>query len=103
MDMLIELKKENKVVEIIQRNMDLFELFESIYLFGSVLNKSAIPNDIDILLVYTGNIMEVLKCISDIRTIFEKEIGLPVDLTILSSREIIETDFLKRINYLKVK
>lgn len=103
MDMLTESRTVNKIVELIRDNSDLFSFFKSVYLFGSVLNSNIIPNDLDILLVYEGDAMRVLDGVSDIRMILEKEIGLYVDLTVLSSEEVIETDFLRRINYLKVK
>lgn len=103
MDMLIGSRTVNRIVELIRENSDLFVFFESVYLFGSVLNDNIIPNDLDILLVYEGDAMGVLDGVNSIKMIFEKEIGLYVDLTVLSSEEVIETDFLNRINYLKVK
>lgn len=103
MDMLTESRTVNKIIELIRENSGLFFLFKSAYLFGSVLNNNIIPNDLDILLVYEGDAMRVLDGVSDVRMIFEKEIGLYVDLTVLSSEEVVETDFLSRINYLKVK
>lgn len=103
MHMLTESRTVNKIVELIRENTDLFVFFESVYLFGSVLNGNIIPNDLDILLVYEGDAMRVLDGVSKIRMILETEIGLYVDLTVLSREEVIETDFLKRINYLKVK
>lgn len=99
MDMLTELK----IVELIRRNSVLFSAFTNVYLFGSVLSGKCIPNDLDILLVYEGDATKVLERVSDIKKIFEKEIGLTVDMTALSREEVIETDFLERINYLKVK
>lgn len=99
MDMLTELK----IVELIRRNPDLFSAFINVHLFGSVLSENCIPNDLDILLVYDGDATRVLEQVSDIKMIFEKEIGLTMDMTVLSSEEVIETDFLERINYLKVK
>lgn len=103
MDILTGSRTVNKVVELIRVNSDLFSIFHRVYLFGSVLNEKTIPNDLDILLVYEGDAMRVLDRVSDVRMIFEKEIGLYVDLTVLSSEEIVETDFLKRIKHLKVK
>lgn len=99
MDMLTELK----IVELLRRNSALFSSFINVYLFGSVLSENCIPNDLDILLVYEDDATKVLDRISDIKMIFEKEIGLTVDMTVLSKAEVIETDFLERINYLKVK
>lgn len=99
MDMLTELK----IVELIRRNSVLSSAFINVYLFGSVLSGNCIPNDLDILLVYEGDATRVLERVSDIKKILEKEIGLTMDMTVLSREEVIETDFLERINYLKVK
>lgn len=102
-DMLTKLRIIKKIDKLIRGNPILFSAFIDVYLFGSVLSENCIPNDLDILLVYEGDVTRVLERVSDIRIIFEKEIGLIVDMTVLSREEVIETDFLERINYLKVK
>ena len=46
--------KNNYIVELIQNNIALFEQFDRVYLFGSVLDDHKEPNDVDILLIYTN-------------------------------------------------
>ena len=67
--------------------------FKAAYVFGSFI-VSAQPNDIDILLVYQDYTPEV-KAAIDIISIFVKNItGHYADFTVLSSKELFETDFL---------
>lgn len=103
MYILTESRTVNKIAELIRENSNIFSGFNNVYVFGSVLNEKCVPNDLDILLVYEGDAMRVLHKVSDIRLIFEKNMKLPIDLTILSSKEVVETDFLEKINYVKVK
>lgn len=93
----------NKIAELIRENSNIFSNFNNVYVFGSVLNENCVPNDLDILLVYEGDVMRALHKINDIKLIFEKNMKLPIDLTILSSKEVIQTAFLEKTNYVKVK
>lgn len=75
----------------------MFERFEQVYLFGSVLDSAAFPNDIDLLFVYKRYTQELGQELEQ----FTQEVkiiwGLPTDLTLLSVEEERETAFLKRI------
>jgi predicted nucleotidyltransferase len=80
--------KSNKVIVAeIREHIKLFDLFEHVYLFGSVLDSSAIYNDIDILTIYkeySGKIEKQLKVIADE---LGKVCGSFIDLTALSIEE----------------
>lgn len=83
----------------------MFDSFDNIYLLGSILNANRIPNDIDILLIYLKDSNKILNVINIISSTLESISGLPVDLTVLSIEEEIDTGFLKRVSaqYLKLK
>lgn len=94
----------NNINDCIKENITLFVLFDSVYLFGSVLNENTNPNDIDILLIYSSLFDIAINEIEAIHHVLEESCGLPIDLTVLSVEEEKETDFLKKINsYLKLK
>ena len=88
--------KTNYIVELIQNNIALFERFDRVYLFGSVLDAHKEPNDVDILLIYqyTNKITEE---ISRVLISLENLLGISVDLTVLSVEEEKDTQFLNRI------
>lgn len=91
------------IVELLKKNITLFEQFDEVYLFGSVLDGHNEPNDVDLLLIYTQNLDEVIERIGVITTVLEKLIGKPVDLTVLSDEEEKDTQFLKRIRLHSLK
>lgn len=103
LDTLMELK--NSVTKYIKQNISDFQSFDNIYLFGSILDDSAIPNDIDILLLYSEYSEKINLDSAILSSILENKFGLPIDLTILSINEEKETMFLSRLNslYLKLK
>lgn len=103
LDTLMELK--NSVTKYIKQNISDFQSFDNIYLFGSILDNSAIPNDIDILLLYSEYSEKINLDSAILSSILENKFGLPIDLTILSINEEKETMFLSRLNslYLKLK
>lgn len=94
---LIGLSKRN-IVELLLENITLFEKFEKVYLFGSVLDENKVPNDIDLLLIYTSYSDVIQQEINRILVSLESIIGLPVDLTTLSIEEERDTQFLSRIS-----
>lgn len=104
MDILMKFKINN-ITKYIERNIQLFEYFNNVYLFGSILDSDAVPNDIDILLVYSEYCYKIKQDSIIISSLLEKEFGLPIDLTILSTNEEKETKFLNRLNslYFKLK
>lgn len=85
------------IVELLRKNIALFEGLDEVYLFGSVLKGHKEPNDVDLLLIYTQNSNGVIEKTGAISTVLEKLIGIPVDLTVLSAEEEKDTQFIKRI------
>lgn len=102
---LMKLNISDNVSEFIKQHISLFDAFINVYLFGSILNTNKIPNDIDILLIYSEYSGKITNNLSSIRSALEEVSGLPVDLTVLSTAEEKDTKFLDRINslYLKLK
>lgn len=94
-----------KVVETITQHMELFEVFEQVYLFGSAIEENRVYNDIDILLIYACYSEQVGIAAIEIT----KQIGqmgeVCVDLTVLSENEDKETGFLQRLGdrYVRLK
>ena len=105
MNILIKLKLRNNIIKFIRQNIVLFNSFDNVYLFGSILDSNKIPNDIDILLIYSKYKISLIEELNNICFILEKTIKLPVDLTVLSIEEEREFNFLKknRERYLKLK
>lgn len=95
--------KEKKIVNCLRWNLTLFNSFDYVYLFGSVLRNDTYPSDIDILLVYSVYSNKICDEIPIIKSKLEKMLRFPVDLTVLSQNELIETGFLSRIgNYILI-
>lgn len=101
----MESKINKTVIDSVKEHMSLFRFFDSVYLFGSVLDVNKTPNDIDLLLIYSEYTNKINDEITIISLALENACGLPVDLTVLSVEEEKETEFLKRINlrYIKLK
>lgn len=95
----------NDIVTLIRDNIALFTLFDAVYLFGSVLDGTKIPNDVDVLLIYSAYSDAIIEEAKRVLYYLEYLIGIPVDLTVLSVEEEKETQFLNRISlrYLKLK
>lgn len=93
------------ISKLVREYMDLFDSFEHVYLFGSVLKSEKIYNDIDILVIYIKYSNRINNDILTISDELEKASGLPVDLTVLSVEEEKDTAFLEKIkpHYLKIK
>lgn len=105
MDTLISLNKKDSVIQKIIYHIELFESFENVYLFGSIINEKRTPNDIDLLLIYKDFSSRLLIDLDKISTIFDQLYGLSFDLTILSENEEDESSFIIRLNsnYLRLK
>ena len=105
MDILTNLTATNSISHLINQHIKLFNSFNNIYLFGSILNIEKAPNDIDILLIYSEYSNIIINDLNIICSIFANLSELPVDLTVLSIEEEHDTKFLKRLNskYLKLK
>lgn len=105
MNTLIALNIKDSVIQKIICHIELFESFENVYLFGSIINEKRTPNDIDLLLIYKDFSSRLLIDLDKISTIFEQLYGLSFDLTVLSEYEEEEASFINRLNsnYLKLK
>ena len=105
MNSLTNLTEADNISHLINQHRKLFNSFDNIYLFGSILNKEKIPNDIDILLIYSDYSNVMINDLTIICSVFANLGELPIDLTVLSVEEEKNTKFLKRLNqkYLKLK
>ena len=98
MNFMIILENLNhRKIEIIKSNLHLFESFEKVFLFGSVLDSTRFPNDIDILVIYKEYTNEIQNEITKISKILEEKTGLPIDFTVLSVEEERSTSFLEKV------
>lgn len=99
------MKSNNKrIIETIIHNIRLFDSFDKVYLFGSILKNKTVFNDIDILLVFSKHTEKMLDDLKIIDSCLQRLCGLPIDLTVLSVDEEKDTDFLTKISsYLKIK
>jgi predicted nucleotidyltransferase len=105
MDTLTKSDITDIISQLVMQHLSLFDSFINVYLFGSILSKSGSPNDIDLLLIYTGFSDETLYDVDNIYIVFENIDGLSIDLTVLSIEEEKETRFIERLKskYLKLK
>lgn len=103
MDTLINLGKN--IPELVMKHIELFDSFEYVYLFGSVLKPEIDHNDLDILAIYIKYQDGISKDALTISDKLEKVSGLVVDLTVLSIEEEKDTGFLEKIksNCLRIK
>lgn len=99
----MELK--NRILKFSKDYITLFQVFKHVYLFGSALNSCNCQNDVDMLIIYDKYSREIEKTLKIIRNELEKSIELPIDLTVLSSQEEQETEFLEKIKHrcMKIK
>jgi predicted nucleotidyltransferase len=105
MDTLMNSNATDNISHLINQHIKLFNSFNNIYLFGSILNIEKTPNDIDILLIYSEYSNNIINDLNIICSVFANLSELPIDLTVLSVEEEKNTTFLKRLNskYLKLK
>ena len=89
---------KRNIPEIISDNAVIFNSFKHVFLFGSALSPQAIPNDVDILLIYTEYTADISKAIKYVSYKLELLLSLPIDITALSTEEERETEFLKKLN-----
>ena len=90
---------KKSILNNLKLKMSLFKNFENVYLFGSVLYEDKAPNDIDILLVYSQYSSDLIKNLNNINSILSKMFEIPIDLTVLSTEELENTNFLKKLNF----
>lgn len=105
MDTLTALNTKNSIIQAILYHIELFESFENVFLFGSVINENRSPNDIDLLLIYKSFSSRILINLDKIRTTFDQLYGFAFDITVLSENEEEESKFISRLNlnYLRLK
>ncbi len=105
MNTLIALNTKDSVIRKIIYHIELFESFENVYLFGSIINEKKTPNDIDLLLIYKDFSSRLLIDLDKISVIFNQLYGYSFDLTVLSEYEEEESSFIIRLNsnYLRLK
>lgn len=103
--MLINCNNKNYALNLIRQNINLFDPFNNVFLFGSVLHSRKNHHDIDILLIYSVYSEQLLENVNYIYNTLNNTSKLPVDLTVLSVAEEKELQFLKKqnSNYLKIK
>ena len=103
--MLTSYNNKSYALNLIKQNMNLFNLINKEYLFGSILNPNKIPSDIDILLIYSVYSERLTENINLICNTLNQVSKFPVDLTVLSVAEEKELEFLKKqkLNYLEIK
>lgn len=91
------------IPKIIADHAALFDPFEHVYLFGSVLFPSVIPNDVDLLLIYTHYTPEISRAVKELSFTLEQVLDLPIDPTVLSVNEERDTEFLKKVKLPVIK
>ena len=82
---------------------DIFRFFDSVYLFGSCLWSST-PNDVDILLIYSSNNLDLFnfeRCRVE-QKLTECLQNVSIDLTVLSKAELQQTQFLRLVIHKKI-
>ena len=87
------------ILELIEKHIFMFDRFSEVYLFGSSIIQEETSNDVDLLLIYEVYSDDLLTECKRIRTELENSSGMPIDITALSRKETVETNFLKRLNY----
>ncbi len=87
----------NSTIDALIKNIQLFELFTQVYLFGSVAQNKEFPNDIDLLLVYDKYSSKIQSEKDYIYSFLKKILNLHVDLVVLSENELLETKILQKI------
>jgi uncharacterized protein len=102
--MSIALGKVN-IINLIRKNMDIFSVYDNVYIFGSILEEDRHSNDIDILVLYSGDFYDVIKRTNEVTEYIEKLISYPVDITVLSVEEEKDVGFIDRLNgkYIRIK
>jgi predicted nucleotidyltransferase len=84
----------------INKQKNIFEFFDEVYLFGSSLNTN-IPNDVDLLLVYECYSDTIQKEKEKIIEFFEVLLNLETNVLCLSTSELTQTKFLTNTQYYK--
>ncbi|AOO64227.1 nucleotidyltransferase domain-containing protein [Sulfurospirillum halorespirans] len=88
----------NRIIYLISKHIDIFELFTEVYIFGSVVKNNKFPNDIDLLLVYRIYSEEIEGKKNMIEQFLKNLFELEIDITILSEKELEQTKFLEKLD-----
>lgn len=101
--MSINLYKTN-IINTISENIDIFQSFDKVYIFGSILNQKY-SNDIDLLLLYRDYSDDIKENINAITVYLEIQTSYIIDITALSFNEEKEVNFIVKLNnrYLCIK
>ena len=95
------LSNKDTIASLCQKS-SLFQLFDHVYVFGSLLRSDAITNDIDLLLVYSSFSAIIIDIMISIKESLEEDFHIPIDLTVLSQAELIETDIMSMIGPVQI-
>ncbi|MBO1198381.1 nucleotidyltransferase domain-containing protein [Staphylococcus simiae] len=88
----------NDTLKNLKNEMNIYETFIKVYVFGSFLNDQVYSNDIDILIIYRKYSQEFTKDLDKFKTELTQLINLPLDLNALSEKEENDIKFIKRLN-----
>ena len=93
-----------EIVRLLEKT-DLLNLFDSAYVFGSIVKCEGIPHDIDILLIYSIFSCDIHNQIDEIAKYIEERMLYPVDITALSIEEEKEVRFIDNLDnqYVRIK
>ena len=103
---LLKVYKNNRIIEKIMENLFLYNRFDNVYLFGSILSNVKMNiMDIDILLIYDFFSDDILHSVDNIKVTLKDITEYDIDLTVLSTNELDELHFLEKLDnkYLKIK
>lgn len=89
--------------KLVKKYLHLLEDVERVYIFGSSVDLYKMPNDIDILILYSEYSKIIQQQIDEFKRQLEGESKLPVDLTILSYEEEQQIDFLGKVSSIQLK
>ena len=98
MDMSIK-SNNNDIINIIIDSIMLFDEFDEVYIFGSILNPNKFSNDVDLLLLYSTFSSNLVEKEIQISEFLEKISGCHLDITVLSFEEEKDINFIDRLNY----
>ena len=91
------------LIELIKKHLPLLNDVEQVYVFGSTLDSSKTPSDIDMLIIYSEYSNTIQRQIKEFEKHLENESRLSVDLTILSFEEECQVEFLGRVGAMRLK
>ncbi|MGX7177757.1 nucleotidyltransferase domain-containing protein [Facklamia hominis] len=96
---------KTNIINNISENINIFQSFDKVYIFGSILNPEKDSNDIDLLLLYRDYSDDIKENINAITDILQLQTSYIIDITALSTDEENEVNFIEKLNnrYLCVK